>query len=119
MTTLNLNNAYSSVQRIISLLLFSMCLFAATGVLANSTHARHIHVNIKSIDRLTRTYDQDHGPRKLIRNANTQFLHEWRYVSSDELNVGVHATVFFYSPLFGKPFATKVVWPIVINRDEL
>jgi hypothetical protein len=31
-------------------------------------------------------------------------------VSATELKVGMDVTIYYHSPFFGKPYATKVVW---------
>ena len=110
------------MRGIICALLLSMCCFAGTSASARTIHAREVHVVVQSIDRqaktLTLRYDQGHGPRKLIWNADTKFLCEWRFVSPDELKEGAHATIYYHSPFFGKPFATKVVWRIALDKHE-
>src|ERR1700676_1559174 len=119
---MNANNACLPMRRIICTLLLSMCCFAGASASARTIRAREIHVVIQSIDRHTKTlilaYDQGRGPQKLVWNADTKFLCDWRFVSSDELKEGAHATVYYRSPFFGKPFATKVVWRIAVDRDE-
>ncbi len=120
---MNANNARLPMRGIICTLLLSMCCFAGTSASARTIRAREVHVVVQSIDRraktLTLMYDQGHGQRKLIWNADTKFLCDWRCVSSDELKEGARATIYYRSPLFGKPFATKVVWSIAADRHEL
>ena len=42
---------------------------------------------------------------------DTQFIHNGKFANSDELMEGMRVCVFYRSPLIGKPFVTKVVWP--------
>lgn len=109
---------YSSIPKIIGALLLLACCFANSSVFAHTPHTREAHGVIQSIDYqkriLTLTYAQEKGPQKLIWNSDTQFLHNLKSVSPTELKQGTHITIYFHSPFFGKPFATKVV----LDNDE-
>ena len=50
------------------------------------------------------------GPRELVWNSRTRFVHDWKFVPATALKSGMQARVFYRSPFFGKPFITKVVW---------
>ena len=105
--------SYSSTPKIIGTFLLLACCFANFSVFAHTPHAREAHGVIQSIDyqkrMLTLTYAQEKGPQKLIWNSVTQFLRDLKSVPATELKQGAHLTVYYHSPFFGKPFATKVV----------
>jgi hypothetical protein len=108
----------STIPKIISALLIFVFCFADSRALAHTPPARKAHAVIQSIDyqerMLTLTYAQEKGPQKLIWNSDTQFLRNRKPVQVTELKQGEHVTVYYHSPFFGKPFATKVV----LDGDE-
>ena len=95
-----------------------LCCFTNSSVFAHTPHAREAHGVIQSIDYQQRifmlTYTQEKGPQKLIWKSDTQFLRDLKSVQATELKQGAHITVYYHSPFFGKPFATKVV----LNNGE-
>jgi hypothetical protein len=102
------------MRRIIGTFLFILCCLASTDAMPHTIQAREVHAVIQAIDLekkvLTLNYDQAHGPQKMVWNEDTQFLHDEKPGSATELNEGTHVTLFYHSPFFGKPFATKVIW---------
>ena len=104
----------SSIPKIIGAFLLLACCFASSSVFAHTPHAREAHGVIQSIDYqkqiLTLTYAQAPGPQKLIWKSDTQFVRDLKPVSATELKVGINVTIYYHSPFFGKPYATKVVW---------
>jgi hypothetical protein len=105
---------YSSIPKIIGTLLLIAFCFATFNVFAHTPLAREAHGIIQSIDHqkqiLTLTYAQAPGPQKLIWKSDTQFMRDLKPVSATELKVGMDVTIYYHSPFFGKPYATKVVW---------
>jgi hypothetical protein len=105
---------YSSIPKIIGTLLLLACCFANSTVFAHTPHAREAHGVIQSIDYQKRilmlTYAQERGPQKLIWKSDTQFMCDLKPVSATELKEGTHITIYYHSPFFGKPYATKVAW---------
>jgi hypothetical protein len=81
---------------------------------ARPPRARQVVAVVQAINCDKRTlslnYPQGRGPRELIWNSATKFLRDWKFVPAAELKNGTQATVYYHSPFFGKPFATKVVW---------
>lgn len=47
----------------------------------------------------------------------TRFIKNWKFTDSGSLKEGQRACVYYRSPLFGKPFVTKVVWTQT-NREK-
>lgn len=105
---------YFSIPKIIGPLLLFACCFASFSVFAHTPYAREAHAVIQSIDyqkrMLTLTYVQERAPQKLIWKSDTQFLRDVKPGSAAELKVGMEVTIYYHSPFFGKPYATKVVW---------
>lgn len=105
---------HSSIPKIIGALLLLACCFASSSVVARTPHAREAHGVIQSIDYqkriLTLTHVQERGPQKLIWKSDTQFLRDLKPVPATELKEGAHVTIYYHSPFFGRPFATKAVW---------
>jgi hypothetical protein len=95
-------------------LLLILCCFVSSNVFAHTPHAREAHAVIQSIDCqkqvLTLTYATERGPQKLIWRSDTQFLRDLKSVPVTELKEGTRVTIYYHSPFFGKPFATKVLW---------
>ena len=81
---------------------------------AHAPRAREATAVVQTINHDKRTlalrYSQRRGPRELIWHSDTKFLRDWKCVSATELKDGTRATFYYHSPLFGKPFVTKVVW---------
>jgi hypothetical protein len=109
---------YFSIPKIIGALLLLACCFANSSAFAHTPHAREAHGVIQSIDyqkrMLTLTYVKERGLLKLIWNSDTQFLRDFKPLPVRELEQGAHITVYYHSPFFGKPFATKVA----LDNDE-
>lgn len=98
---------------------FAALLLAATFLItpnaeARAPLAREAQAIVQTINHDKRTltlyYQQGRGPSELVWNSQTQFLREREFVLATELKEGTHATVYYHSPFFGKPFITKMVW---------
>ncbi|MDQ6632363.1 MAG: hypothetical protein M3Y82_11525 [Verrucomicrobiota bacterium] len=105
---------------VIGAFLLSACFFAATDASASSIHSREISVIIEAIDRhahaLSLIYEQGRGPQKVIWNKKTDFVCNGKFVTDAKLKEGTRAIIYYRSPFFGKPFATKIVWTTVANK---
>ncbi len=104
----------SSMPKTISMLLLMACCLFSFNASAHTSRAREIRAVVQSIDYqksiLTLTYAQKEGPWELIWKPHTQFLRNLKPTSVTELKTGTQIVVYYHSPFFGKPFATKVVW---------
>ena len=47
--------------------------------------------------------------RDLVLRKDTKFLKDWKRSSLDAVTPGVRACVYYRSPIFGKPFITRIV----------
>ena len=94
--------------------LFVLWGFSSTDACAHSVRSREAQVIVQSINRQTRTLtlrsEQGRGPQLVRWKADSQFLRDGKVVSAAELEEGNHATLYYQSPFFGKPFLVKVVW---------
>ncbi len=99
------------ISKTVSTLLLILCCFTSSSVFAHTPHAREEHAVVQSIDYqkqiLTLTYAQKSGPQKLAWKSDTEFLRDSKPVLAAALKEGVHVTVYYHSPFFGKPFVTK------------
>ena len=88
--------------------------FPGANAWARPPLARPLPGVVQSIDRDARTLtvlpSKGKGPVVLVWKNDTRFLHNWRFTNAATLKEGTTAVVYYRAPLFGKPFATKVVW---------
>jgi hypothetical protein len=81
---------------------------------ARTPRARELCGVIQSIDRQTHLLaiqPPGHGqPATFAVKSDTQFIKDGKSADSGALSRGLPACVYYHSPFFGKPFATKVVW---------
>ena len=81
---------------------------------AHAPRAREVSAVIQAINHEQRTLSLETpkggGPRELVWDKSTKFLRDSKFVPATELKAGTRVTVYYHSPFFGKPFATKIVW---------
>ena len=81
---------------------------------ARPPRARETRVVVQSIDRsiktLTLKYSQGRGPEQVIWTTQTKFVHNGESASRLLLKESATVVIYYRSPFFGKPFATRVVW---------
>lgn len=102
------------MRKLIAIGFFGAACLTGTNAMAHAPRTREVQATIESIDlskhTLTLGYDHGHGPRQVVWKKNTQFVFDGKPASVNALNQGSHATIFYRSPLVGKPTATKVAW---------
>ena len=90
-----------------------ICLSSA-DTWARPPRARELCGVIQDIDAQTHTLTvqspKRDQPLTVIWKRDTRFIKNWKFTDSASLKVGLQACVYYRSPLFGKPFVTKVVW---------
>ena len=95
-------------------LLFMIAIFAVLNAQLGLPPEREALAEVQTIDHENRTlslaYTRGRGPKLLILCSDTRLLHNGRFVPATELKEGARVTLYYRSPFFGKPFATKVVW---------
>jgi len=103
----------SSLPKIIGIILLLACCFADSSALAHTPRSREAHGVIQSIDHqkrlLTLTYAREPGPQKVAWRPDTQVFRGVTPVPVTELKEGAQVTVYYHTPFFGKPFATKII----------
>jgi hypothetical protein len=103
------------------ILLFAIMFLATPNAGAHSPLAREASAIVQTINHdkriLTLTYPQGRGPQVVVWNSDTEFFCDGKTVSATELKEGTHATIFYHSPFFGKPFATKITWSTSANPN--
>ena len=103
-----------SSRKIISAALVAAALLSASDAFARPPRSRPLAATIESVSLETRTLTiapaKGKGPSVLALTRQTRFIHNWKFTPASELKTGAHATVYYRTPFFGKPFVTKIVW---------
>jgi hypothetical protein len=101
------------------ILLFAIMFLATPNAGAHSPLAREASAIVQTINHdkriLTLNYPQGRGPQVVVWNSDTEFLCNGKTVPATALKEGTHATIFYHTPFFGKPFATKITWSMSAN----
>ena len=81
---------------------------------ARPPRARELCGVIQAIDPQTRTLTIQSPKRESATvfavKGDTRFIKDWKFTNDTALKSGLRACVYYRSPIFGKPFVTKVVW---------
>ena len=95
-------------------MLLTVVFFSASDASAHTTRSRPVEATVESVSLDNRTLTiapaKGKGPSVLALTRQTKFLHNWKFAPASELKPGKHATVYYRTPFFGKPFVTKIVW---------
>ena len=90
-----------------------LCLSSADSW-ARPPRARELCGVVASIDReahtLTVVLESKGHPLNVVWKRDTRFIHNRKFADSGSLKEGLRACIYYRSPLFEKPFVTKVVW---------
>jgi|SRR5689334_22069178 hypothetical protein len=101
------------VPRCVRWFLLATLSLATLDTWARPPRAREACGVLQNIDAqaLTLTLAQEKGDRPIeaVWRRDTKVLKNWKFASTDALQQGVRACVFYRSPFFGKPFVTKVI----------
>ena len=91
-----------------------LVLFSTTTASAHTVRSRPACGVVESIDVAARTVRfaprNGEAPTELALTSRTKFVHNWHFAPAEELKSGTRAVVHYRTPLFGRPFVTKVVW---------
>jgi|HubBroStandDraft_2_1064218.scaffolds.fasta_scaffold577269_1 hypothetical protein len=103
------------------ILLFANVFLVTPNAEAHSPLAREASAIVQTINHdkriLTLNYPQGRGTQVVTWNSDTEFICDGKTVPATELKEGTHATIFYHSPFFGKPFATKITWSTSANPN--
>ena len=94
-------------------MLLATVLLTAPNALAHAPRSRPVEATVESVSLENRTLTiapKGKGPSVVALTRQTKFIHNWKFAPSSELRSGAHATVYYRTPFFGKPFATRIVW---------
>jgi hypothetical protein len=91
-------------------ILFAFC----TDSWAHSPKARELcgviqEINAKKHTLIVRSPERK-TPVTLTWTRDTEFVQNQQTTKSTMLKTGLSVCVYYHSPFFGKPFATKMVW---------
>ena len=95
--------------------IFGICCFTTLESAAAAVHSRKAQATIQNVDGATRTLTSCVAKTVTIRKNlfGTEvymFVHGSIIVAARDLVQGMHCTVYYKVPFFGKPFLTKIVW---------
>lgn len=98
----------------VGLYIASVALLGAMNVSGSTERSSRLDATVESINPQTRILvirpAKKKGPSLLALTKETKFLRNWKFVTVNDLKSGSRVVVYYRSPLFGKPFVTKVVW---------
>ena len=101
-------------SRTVSRVTRGRCPIAATDAFAHPPRSRPVEATIESLNlenrKLTIAPAKGKGPSVVALTRQTKFIHNWKFAPASELKTGARATVYYRTPFFGKPFATRIVW---------
>lgn len=95
-------------------MLLATVLWTAPNALAHAPRSRPVEATVESVSFENRTLTiapaKGKGPSVVVLTKQTKFIHNWKFAPASELQNGARATVYYRTPFFGKPFATRIVW---------
>ena len=96
-------------------LVFTAVLSATTvEAIARPPRGRDADGVIESVDEHARTLRlrtaKTSKPMTLVWNSRSRFVEEARFVCPARLGAGALVTITYRAPLFGKPFATRILF---------
>lgn len=104
----------TSKSGLIGAVVLAASMIAARPAAAHTVRSRPAPGTIETLDTVARTVrllpTRGKAPTELVLTRQTKFIHDWRFATASELKPGTRAVVYYRSPFFGRPFATKVVW---------
>lgn len=99
---------------LVGAVVMALSMIAARPAAAHTLRSRPAPATIETMDTVACTVRllPTHGkaPVELVLTRQTRFIRDWRFAPASELKPGTHAVVYYRTPFFGRPFATKVVW---------
>ena len=98
----------------IGLIVTALVLLSGLDSWARPPRAREVCGVVQKIDRETNTLtvlsEKKGEPLNVVWKPDTKFIHNWKFAPASELKKAAHATVYYRTPFFGKPFVTRIVW---------
>lgn len=95
-------------------LLVAAALVGATDALAHTTRSRPVEATVEAVSAENRSLTiapaKGKGPSVVALTRQTKYIHNWKFAPASQLKTGARATVYYRTPFFGKPFATRIVW---------
>ena len=103
----------TATSRVVGGALLSAACLASPSASAIQPRARPAEGKILFMDHDTRSFvfkPDKKRPLVLDWTRNTVFVHNRQLTNALALREGLSGTVYYHSPLFGKPYVTKVIW---------
>jgi hypothetical protein len=102
------------VGRVLKLSVLACYLLTTASPKAMPPMGRESDGVIQSVDRNKRilTIKMEGEPRLQVFewNKDTRFLRDWKSTSSTDLKLRVRVRIRYHSPIFGKPYVTRVIF---------
>lgn len=102
------------MRKMFKLMFVVCCFLSGAPASAMPPSGRESDGLIQSVDANNRTLTiKIEGESRLQTfewNKDTQFLRDWKSTTSTDLKAGVAVRIRYHSPIFGKPFVTKVIF---------
>jgi hypothetical protein len=96
------------------IMLWAVVVLLPFGAEGSGSRARRAAGTVLVVDHETQTclVKPPNAKRPLLLNwdKNTRFIHNQQFTNAVALTERVSIVVFYHSPLFGKPYMTKVMW---------
>lgn len=104
----------SNNRPFLSTLLLTALFLAAANAEARSPRAREWCGVLEQIgpqgETLKVRSSKGNKPLEVLWKKETRFVHNGKFDSAAALKPGERVCVYYHSPFFGRPFASKVVW---------
>lgn len=100
-------------SRVVAALLLGAACLTAPSASARPPRARPAKGKILLVDRARRSFvfkPDEKRPLVLDWTKHTRFVHDSQLTNALALKAGLSGTVYYRSPLFGKAYASKIVW---------
>ena len=102
------------VRSVLKLAALTFCFLTVASANAMPLLGRESNGVVQSVDRNNRTLTiKTEGESHLQTfewNKDTRFLRDWKSTTSAALKAGVTVRIRYHSPIFGKPFVTRVIF---------
>ena len=102
------------VRSVLKLAALTFCFLTVASANALPPLERESKGVVQSVDRSNRTLtiklEAESRLQTFEWNKDTRFLRDWKSTTSAALKAGVTVRIRYHSPIFGKPFVTRVIF---------
>lgn len=102
------------VRKMLGIAAVAFCFLTSASAIALPPMGRESDGVIQSIDSINKTFtiklEDESRLQSFEWNEDTKFLRDWKSKTSADLKQGVAVRIRYHSPIFGKPFVTRVIF---------